>query len=69
VTGTVISPDGRWVVVRGPDGEPSLHPLDGGHPREVRGLDQSDRALRFSSDGRFQYHQSLEELYLAEGLR
>ncbi len=55
MSGTVISPDGRWVLVRGSDGEPSLHPLDGGSPREVRGLDQSDRALRFSSDGRFLY--------------
>jgi Tol biopolymer transport system component len=55
VIGTVISPDGRWVVVSDPDGEPSLHPLDGGHPREIAGLERSDRALRFSSDGRFLY--------------
>jgi Tol biopolymer transport system component len=55
VTGTVISPDGRAVVVSGPDGELALHPLEGGPPHPIPGLRKEDRPLRFSSDGRFLY--------------
>ena len=55
VRGTVVSPDGREVVVRDPGGDLSLHPLEGGSPRALAGVKQDDRPLRFSSDGRFLY--------------
>jgi eukaryotic-like serine/threonine-protein kinase len=54
-TGTVISPDGRAVVVRDPEGSFSLHPLDGGSPHPLPGLGREDRPLRFSADGRRLY--------------
>jgi Tol biopolymer transport system component len=53
VTGTLITPDGRNVVVRNPDGDFSLHALDGGSERPLPELESEDRPLRFSSDGRF----------------
>jgi serine/threonine protein kinase len=55
VVGRVISADGREVVVRDPGGDFSLHPLEGGSPRALAGLNPDDRPLRFSSDGRFLY--------------
>jgi Tol biopolymer transport system component len=55
VTGSVITPDGRNVVVRDPDGKVSLHPLDGGSSRPLRGLQSEERPLRFGPDGRFLY--------------
>ena len=55
VAGSVITPDGSNVVVRDPEGELSLHPLDGESPRPLPGLESTDRPLRFTSDGRFLY--------------
>ncbi len=55
VRGTVVSPDGRGVVVRDPREDFSLHPLEGGSPRPIVGLQRDERALRFSSDGRLLY--------------
>jgi serine/threonine protein kinase len=55
VIGTVLSPDGRAVVVRGPDREFALHPLEGDAARPLPGLGPDDRPRRFSADGRFLY--------------
>jgi hypothetical protein len=55
VVGSVVTPDGRNVVVRDPDGHLSLRPLDGGSARPVPGLGSQDRPLRFTRDGRFLY--------------
>jgi serine/threonine protein kinase/Tol biopolymer transport system component len=52
VVGTVPSPDGRFVVARGPDQKPALYPVEGGPPRPIEGSEPSDRPLRWSADGK-----------------
>jgi Tol biopolymer transport system component len=52
--GWIISPDGKWTVVAGPDQNAIyLYPLSGGEPRVVRGLEPDDAVDQWSSDGRF----------------
>jgi eukaryotic-like serine/threonine-protein kinase len=55
----VISPDGAWTVVTGPDRKTYLYPLAGGEPTVVPGIDVSDRIAAFASDARsvFVYRQ------------
>jgi Tol biopolymer transport system component len=53
--GGLISPDGKWVVVRGPDRKRYLYPLAGGEPKPLSGFDPDDGSLQFSADGRFLY--------------
>ena len=51
--GWIVSSDGRWAVVKGPDRKTYLYPLSGGGPKEVPGLDREDTPDQLSSDGRF----------------
>jgi Tol biopolymer transport system component len=51
----VISPDGAWAVVTGPDLKTYLYPLAGGEPTVVPGLDVNDRIAGFASDARSAY--------------
>jgi Tol biopolymer transport system component len=48
-----ITPDGRSVVVRGPDRRLYLYPLAGGEPQALAGLNENHRPARFSIDGKF----------------
>jgi Tol biopolymer transport system component len=50
-----VSPDGRWVVARGPDNEIGLWPIGGGGPRPVSGLLPGEFPIRWSADGRILY--------------
>jgi Tol biopolymer transport system component len=50
-----VSPDGRWVVARGPDGGIALWPLAGGAPRPVSGLLPTEFPLRWGADGTLLY--------------
>ena len=60
-TGTLVAPDGKWVVAAGPDRKTYLYPLSGGEPTVVAGLDQEDRVDQVSLDGRFLYvHRGVE---------
>ncbi len=52
-----ITPDGKSVVVRGPDRKAYLYPLAGGEPRALPGLDVNHRPARFSADGKSLYVQ------------
>ncbi len=52
-----VSPDGKSVVVRGPDRKVYLYPLAGGEPRALPGLEANHRPARFSADGKFLYVQ------------
>lgn len=57
----ILSPDGKWAVVRGPDRKRYLYPLSGGEPTLVPGLDLEDGVDQRSADGRFLYvHRSGE---------
>ena len=60
--GTFVAPDGKWVVVAGPDRKTYLYPLSGGEPTVVPGLDPEDRVDQLSLDGRFLYVHRGEEL-------
>ncbi|MEP7028493.1 MAG: protein kinase [Candidatus Eisenbacteria bacterium] len=48
----LVAPDGQRVAARGPDQAMMLFPLDGGTPTRVAGVAESDRAIRWSTDGR-----------------
>jgi hypothetical protein len=45
-----ISPDGRFVVARGPEAW-ALYPVDGSPPHPIRGLGKGDVPQRFNTDG------------------
>jgi hypothetical protein len=48
----VVSPDGEWAAVIGQDGKASLHPLAGGNPKPIPGLEPGDVPIRWSVDER-----------------
>ena len=50
--GRPVSPDGRRVAAVGPDGIPSLYPLQGGEPVAVPGLGEYDVPLSWTPGGR-----------------
>jgi len=52
VSGTQVTPDGRFVLGRNPDRRFSLYPIAGGSPVPVPALKSGDVPTRFSSDGR-----------------
>src|SRR5262249_14779999 len=49
------SPDGKYIVVAGPDGKICVYPLDGGQPKQIPGLDLGDRPIQWTPDGRSLY--------------
>ncbi len=57
--GTVISPDGKHAVVRRADGTAAIWPLEGGEPREIKGLASNERAFAWTSDGNSLYVTAL----------
>jgi Tol biopolymer transport system component len=60
--GGIVSPDGRWAVVGGPDRKVYVYPLSGGEPREIPGLDPEDNWDELSQDGRFLFvHRAAEK--------
>ena len=72
----VVSADGKWAVVRGPDRRRYLYPLSGGEPASIPGLEAEENVAQFSADGRFVYvHRGAEapaklyRLELATGKR
>jgi Tol biopolymer transport system component len=50
--GWIVSPDGKWTVVAGPD-QSYLYPLAGGGPAAIPGLEPDDAVDQWSQDGRF----------------
>jgi Tol biopolymer transport system component len=53
--GGLVSPDGKWATVRGPDRKRYLYPLSGGEPKPIPGIGPEDAPLQFGPDGRFLY--------------
>ena len=51
ILGVQISPDGRSVAVRGPDGKPGIWPLDGGGFRPIPGLESKYHVIGWVPDG------------------
>jgi eukaryotic-like serine/threonine-protein kinase len=52
VEASALSPDGKSYLARTREGEFFLAPLQGGPSRPIRGLEPTDRPLRWTSDGR-----------------
>ena len=52
ITGTLVSPDGRLLIVSTTEGKWMLWPLAGGTPREIGGLLPQDAIARWATDGR-----------------
>jgi len=56
ITMQAISPDGRSIVARGPDGQIAIYPTEPGRePQPVPGLEPEDMPLRWTADGRSLY--------------
>jgi len=47
-----LSPDGKLVLARGPEGKYSVYPIVGGAPQPVPGLTEADTLAQWSTDGR-----------------
>jgi Tol biopolymer transport system component/predicted Ser/Thr protein kinase len=50
-----VSPDGKSVIARGPEGKVYLYPVSPGEPRPVLGLEPGDLPIQWSPDGKFLY--------------
>ena len=53
--GTVISSDGKLVVVRTPEGKFALWPLEGGEMRAIQGIENNEVAFAWTADGKSLY--------------
>ncbi|HEX4440596.1 MAG TPA: protein kinase [Thermoanaerobaculia bacterium] len=52
MTGTALSPDGRSILARGPDGRQAIYPVEPGEPRPVPGLQADEVAFGWTANGR-----------------
>jgi Tol biopolymer transport system component len=50
-----VSPDGKFVTARNPDGKYAIYPVEGGEPRPITGLAEDEQPNQWSGDGRFLY--------------
>jgi hypothetical protein len=48
----IVSPDGRSLVAVLRSGKTLLHPIDGGEPRPLPGIEPGERPIGWSTDGR-----------------
>jgi Tol biopolymer transport system component len=62
ITGNLVSPDGKVILVRNREGRFSLFSLTGGPSRPVHGLTLQDRVAGWSADGRWLYAYPAEQL-------
>ena len=62
VVGTLVSPDGKFVIATNASNQTSLYPIDGGDPRPFAGLSEGEKVIGWSSDGHMVYVQGAEEL-------
>jgi WD40 repeat protein len=51
IVGISLSPDGRSIAVRGPDGKRGIWPLEGGEFRPIPGLDSGYGIMGWTPDG------------------
>jgi len=55
LVGRSVSPDGKRVIVLGPDRRRYFYPLEGGEPQPIPGLAADETPTGWSGDGRFLY--------------
>jgi len=52
VTGTIVSPDGRYLIAYDSQGKAGIYPIEGDEkPRPIPALDDKDKIVRWSGDG------------------
>jgi Tol biopolymer transport system component len=51
----LVSPDGKSVVVTGPDRKHYLYPISGGEPTAIPGVELTDSVDQYTADSRFLY--------------
>jgi hypothetical protein len=51
-TGSSVSPDGRSLLARGPDGRLAVYPVETGEPRPVPGMQPDEQPVGWTADGR-----------------
>jgi Tol biopolymer transport system component len=64
--GFLVAPDGKSMMVRGPDRKRYIYPLAGGEPVPIPGFDEGDAFDQLSADGRFLYTHRTAEVPLNE---
>ncbi|HEY3124928.1 MAG TPA: hypothetical protein VGK70_12825, partial [Thermoanaerobaculia bacterium] len=52
-----VSPDGRYIPARGPDGKAYLYPIEGGEPSPLPGWGPLDVASGWTADGRLRIYK------------
>lgn len=50
ITGNMLSPDGKFIIVTDPQHKRLLYPLEGGTPRQILGLEDDDEIIRWAAD-------------------
>jgi serine/threonine protein kinase len=55
VTGTLVSPNGKWVIGQDAQQRSFLYPLEGGEAQPVNGLGPQDRIINWGTDDRTLY--------------
>lgn len=65
VTGSLISPDGKFVIAADEQQRWALYPLDGGEARPIRGLERDDEIIRWSDHADTVYVYRPRELPLS----
>jgi serine/threonine protein kinase len=72
VTGTVLSPDGKFVVAKDQAQKPLIYPIEGGEPRPITDLGNDETAFRWAADNRSLYVYRTQEvpikIYLLDAL-
>jgi serine/threonine protein kinase len=72
VTGTVLSPDGKFVVAKDQAQKPLIYPVEGGEPRPITDLGNDETAFRWAADSRSLYVYRTQEvpikIYLLDAL-
>ena len=51
----LVSPDGKFVSARSPQGKFTLYPVEGGAPRVLESIHAQERSIGWSADGRWLY--------------
>ena len=64
ITGFLVSPDGKFLAARDRSNRQAIYPLDGGEPRSIPGLEDTDRVIRWAADGNSLYVYNDREVAL-----
>jgi len=62
ITGTLVSPDGKFLVGADEHGSQMVYPIDGGESHRIVGLDEDDQVLQWGTDGQTLYLARANEL-------